>query len=419
MASPAQIAANRVNSRKSTGPTSPKGRANSSMNALKHGNRSRKVALLREESCAFEERLRKWMVIGDAQNDVEEYLIQGFWQSHDRLKASRLLGRQPVEANDDRRVAMIFVANHALGPGGETEFDDLLSDMHDTQQERYGKAVRERLARPVPDQGASGVETDATRPGRSKHRALNAKLEVREQNADDQAERSPRPPELRSQPRRRGPAQLPDQVHKRAVPRNGELSKVPGQNVSPRQRRTSASRVRTGPQSGSRRGGADLRPRGAKGDVSRWAEPAGQVDEAGQRERWFGLGADDSFESGGGQHDRLVRADVIDSTACSRMGMRSSGWAEFDENAPNKANFDEMASSVEPQAPIQVTANLRHLSGLDNGAAQPGEGTTPEQGEALGSGSESGGAEPPTPVRAIGLAGEARRRRSRSGRRGD
>jgi len=75
MAFPAQIAANQLNSRKSTGPRTPEGQAKSSMNALKHGNRSRKVALLLEESCAFEDRLRKWMAIGDAQNDVEEYLI--------------------------------------------------------------------------------------------------------------------------------------------------------------------------------------------------------------------------------------------------------------------------------------------------------------------------------------------------------
>ncbi len=46
------------------------------MNSLKHGNRSQKLAMLHEESCAFEERLRKWMAIGDAQNDVEEYLYQ-------------------------------------------------------------------------------------------------------------------------------------------------------------------------------------------------------------------------------------------------------------------------------------------------------------------------------------------------------
>jgi len=69
----AQIAANQLNSRKSSGRRIPEGRAKSSMNALKHRKRSRKLATLRKESCAFDERLRKWMAIGDAQNDVEEY----------------------------------------------------------------------------------------------------------------------------------------------------------------------------------------------------------------------------------------------------------------------------------------------------------------------------------------------------------
>jgi len=82
MATLAQIAANQLNSRKSTGPRTPEGQAKSSMNALKHGNRSRRVALLLEESSAFEDRLRKWMAIGDAQNDVEEYLI--YHQMHQR-----------------------------------------------------------------------------------------------------------------------------------------------------------------------------------------------------------------------------------------------------------------------------------------------------------------------------------------------
>jgi len=86
MASHAQIAANQLNSRNSTGPRTPQGRAKSSMNALKHGNRSRKLALLREESCAFEDRLRKWMAIGDAQNDVEEYLNE--WDGRNRRKCA-------------------------------------------------------------------------------------------------------------------------------------------------------------------------------------------------------------------------------------------------------------------------------------------------------------------------------------------
>ncbi len=45
------------------------------MNAIKHGLRSKKQALLREESYAFEERLRKWMASSSARSDAEEYLM--------------------------------------------------------------------------------------------------------------------------------------------------------------------------------------------------------------------------------------------------------------------------------------------------------------------------------------------------------
>jgi hypothetical protein len=52
----------------------------------------------------------------------------GFWRSSDRLKAVRLLGRHPVDAADDRRVAEIFMASHALRPVGKA-FRELRSDM--------------------------------------------------------------------------------------------------------------------------------------------------------------------------------------------------------------------------------------------------------------------------------------------------
>jgi hypothetical protein len=37
--------------------------------------RSRKLALLREESIAFENRRLKWMANADAQDDIEEFLV--------------------------------------------------------------------------------------------------------------------------------------------------------------------------------------------------------------------------------------------------------------------------------------------------------------------------------------------------------
>jgi len=55
-----------------------------------------------------------------------------FWQSHDRLAATRLLGCQPLDSIAVRRVAEIFVASHALNPIGKTPFDDLQSDITTT-----------------------------------------------------------------------------------------------------------------------------------------------------------------------------------------------------------------------------------------------------------------------------------------------
>ena len=38
------------------------------------------------------------------------------WQSQDRLKAVRMLGKQPVDAAEDQRVRLIYTASFALEP---------------------------------------------------------------------------------------------------------------------------------------------------------------------------------------------------------------------------------------------------------------------------------------------------------------
>lgn len=53
MATPKQIAANRQNAKKSTGPTTLAGRANSSCNALKHGLTAAKITIFDEDAEAF------------------------------------------------------------------------------------------------------------------------------------------------------------------------------------------------------------------------------------------------------------------------------------------------------------------------------------------------------------------------------
>jgi hypothetical protein len=521
------------------------------MNALKHGNRSRKLALLREESSAFEERLRKWMAIGDAQSDVEEYLIYrnvhlsfeldrverarverctmliensdedevaeaqavgkqlffdpagptplygnptffsrkkktswngqavdpndpavlvkilernaagccwlreqwqalrsqlesaGFWQSQDRLKATRLLGRQPVEANEDLRIATIFVASHALQPSGQTEFDDLLSDMEDRQRDRYGQAVRERW----PDLFRTREKEEwrqilLTLADQNINR-LTAKLEVHEQNADAQAERTLA--RLSFDPSPEGEA-LRNYLIKCTNALFRGMANYRKYQATTRDRRDGASGV------------------GRHGTQQDRSEDSGR--EPHERDG-SELGADDSFGSGNGLDDRLERADVIDPDGVEQHGDLLSGTGAIGENAPseetlartpgdlvptllrgngspgrsavcgprrrraskigrshagaweraspaltelpsdgnpvllrqtpNEANFDETMSIVEAQEPIQVTADSGALSGLDNGAAQSGEGSTPEQGKAPGSGSESGNPEPQTP----------------------
>ncbi len=74
MASEKQIAANRANSKKSTGPKTARGRARSAMNATSHGLTSKTIAMLHEDSITFQNRLMKRLAQGDVQDDNEEFL---------------------------------------------------------------------------------------------------------------------------------------------------------------------------------------------------------------------------------------------------------------------------------------------------------------------------------------------------------
>ena len=75
MASDAQINANRRNALLSTGPVSPGGRAKSSRNSRKHGLRSEREKLAREESIAYEARYFRWSAHYGVESDPEEFLL--------------------------------------------------------------------------------------------------------------------------------------------------------------------------------------------------------------------------------------------------------------------------------------------------------------------------------------------------------
>ena len=140
------------------------------MNALKHGMRSRKLALLRDESIAFENRRLKWMANADAQDDIEEFLIyQNVSLSFelervDQARHERIIAE--IESSDDDD----FVAVHQLGkrlffdPGGPTPMYGNRPEFDPTPRtsgaERVSGDQSQRLrgTHPLPEDGRSGQE---------------------------------------------------------------------------------------------------------------------------------------------------------------------------------------------------------------------------------------------------------------------
>ena len=76
--------------------------------------------------------------------ELREQLNTNVFQSIDRLRATRLLGRQPADISFDRDVAVIFIASDAVDPSGKTEFDDLLSDLREEQVKRLRRRLHKR-----------------------------------------------------------------------------------------------------------------------------------------------------------------------------------------------------------------------------------------------------------------------------------
>jgi hypothetical protein len=89
MASPAQVAANRENSLRSTGPVTPSGKAASSQNALRHGLTSTRVVLPGEDAAAFDA-LRDGLLHDYAPaNDFERLLVEELAAASWRLQRAR------------------------------------------------------------------------------------------------------------------------------------------------------------------------------------------------------------------------------------------------------------------------------------------------------------------------------------------
>src|SRR5262245_10627970 len=122
MASEKQIAANRRNSRRSTGPRSAEGKAQVRFNALKHGLTAATVVLPGEDPAALEARVAAWKDDFGPAGAIEDYLVERAahtaWQLDraDRAIAARARDRMRHEADDrdDREADEVAALGRAL-----------------------------------------------------------------------------------------------------------------------------------------------------------------------------------------------------------------------------------------------------------------------------------------------------------------
>ena len=70
------------------------------------------------------------------------------WQPPDRLKAIRMLGKQPIDVAIDRRIAQIYLTTYAMHPlGQKNAYDDLKCDLVTIDFEPFLDRIRKRWPR--------------------------------------------------------------------------------------------------------------------------------------------------------------------------------------------------------------------------------------------------------------------------------
>ena len=99
----------------------------------------------------------------------------GTWQPVDRLRAIRLLGKQPLDAIADDPVMSIYLACHAMDPDGPDVFAEPLGDLHRPEDVGLAQAAGGAVRRP---RGPSGAPRDAAE-GRAALRAIVAAAAAR------------------------------------------------------------------------------------------------------------------------------------------------------------------------------------------------------------------------------------------------
>ena len=86
-----------------------------------------------------------WLL--DRWNELGDLLEDGLkWQAPDGFKATRLLGKQPLEPIDDLQVRWIHLCASAMDPECEHEFGDVANELHSVEWERFLERLEAREA---------------------------------------------------------------------------------------------------------------------------------------------------------------------------------------------------------------------------------------------------------------------------------
>jgi hypothetical protein len=104
-----QIAANRRDSLKSTGPRTPEGKARVRRNALKHGILATTLLATDQDAASFQSLLDDLLAAFDPRDALEEHLIEtvavAYWRQHRVLRTETLTVRADVDTIESRRDA--------------------------------------------------------------------------------------------------------------------------------------------------------------------------------------------------------------------------------------------------------------------------------------------------------------------------
>jgi hypothetical protein len=149
MASEAQIAANRLNALKSTGPNTPRGKAASAWNALKHGMTAATVVMFDEVVTEFEAFRAGFVSDFEPQGTAECALVERIAMVAWRLRrASRAEAAMANKEAVSRRLRLEDEPPHPLYPmDASILFDAFTHDMETLT--RYEAAMERQLNRAI------------------------------------------------------------------------------------------------------------------------------------------------------------------------------------------------------------------------------------------------------------------------------